>query len=106
MNHQSCKISSQVGFIAIIVQLSKLFSINDNTYNGEKSKLQTIWDQLSSDTIPTMLEWTKKISTVKAQAFKGPLKQSYSSDDGKLAYISEFAVAMAVTNDDAIASLF
>lgn len=74
--------------------------------NAGKSRLQTIWNALPSDTNPDYAGIDQKISTVKAQAFTGELQQSYTSNDEKLAYISEVAVAMAITNDDAIANLF
>ncbi|TGO59072.1 hypothetical protein BOTNAR_0169g00190 [Botryotinia narcissicola] len=77
-----------------------------DTVNAGKSRLQTIWNALPSDTNPDYAGIDQKISTVKAQAFTGELRQSYTSNDEKLAYISELAVAMAITNDDAIANLF
>ncbi|KAF7920225.1 uncharacterized protein EAE97_011566 [Botrytis byssoidea] len=57
-----------------------------DTVNAGKSRLQTIWNALPSDTNPDYAGIDQKISTVKAQAFT--------------------AVAMAITNNDAIANLF
>ncbi|TGO25868.1 hypothetical protein BPAE_0071g00400 [Botrytis paeoniae] len=77
-----------------------------DTVNAGKSRLQTIWNALPSDTNPDYAGIDQKISTVKAQAFTGELQQSYTSNDEKLSYISELAVAIAITNNDTIANLF
>ncbi|CAD6441541.1 a149a41a-577a-46f2-b01e-81ee9bec7826 [Sclerotinia trifoliorum] len=104
MNHQSCKIffasrvdsNNCVAFKAIFDQ--------PDTYNEGKSRLQNIWDQLPSDTNHDYAGMDQKHR--QSTSFQRPLQQSYTSDDGILAYIFELAVAIAITNDDAIASLF
>ncbi|KAG4029775.1 hypothetical protein MFRU_014g00750 [Monilinia fructicola] len=74
--------------------------------NGGKTRLQNVWNQLPSDINPNFAGIDQKISTIKAQAFQGDSQHTSSSNDEKLAYISELAVAMAITNNDDIASIF
>ncbi|KAB8302336.1 hypothetical protein EYC80_005767 [Monilinia laxa] len=74
--------------------------------NGGTTRLQDVWNQLPSDTNPDFAGMDQKISTIKAQAFQGDSQHTCSSNDEKLAYISELAVTMTITNNDDIASTF
>ena len=87
----------------------KIFEAKDQASPGQKdTRLQTIWNQLPSNTNPDFAGMDAKINAVKANAFTGefPGSKSLSSPEKYLAYVNQMALAMKLTNDGDVAPLF
>lgn len=85
-----------------------IFDAKDQASPDQKdTRLQTIWNQLPSNTNPDFAGMDAKINQVKGNAFTGEFPEdSLSHADQYLAYIYQMALGMKLTNDGNVAPLF